>query len=272
MPHPPDNRREFESLLEVVTALRGKDGCPWDREQTHESLAKFAIEESFELVEAIESPLKDDLALKGELGDVLFQVVLHSEIARQEGRFDINDVIETLCEKMIRRHPHVFGDVNVKDSAEVIKNWQQIKALENSREGVSESPLKTPQGLPALMTAQKIGSKTKDFGFDWSEVDQVLEKVKEEVRELEEEVALAFSSVDREKIEAEIGDCLFSLAQLARHLKIDSEGALRKTNQRFRGRFDFMLSAVGGDVKKFTELSGEEKESLWEKAKASEKT
>lgn len=265
MPKPPQNRREFNSLLDVVQSLRGPEGCPWDREQTHESLVRFAIEETYELAEALENPNSSDKELIGELGDVLFQVVLHSEIARQEKRFDIFDVIQNLNEKMIRRHPHVFSDVKVSDSEEVIQNWQKIKEKEkNSSSNEGESPLKTPPGLPSLMEASKIGSKTKKFGFDWNEVSQVLHKVREEIDEIEEVLD------SKEKVSKEIGDALFSLAQLARHLNLDPETSLRKTNQRFRRRFDFMLNECQGDLEQFSNLSAEEKEKLWEKAKTQE--
>lgn len=276
MPRPPQNQRDFKALCEVVQALRGKDGCPWDREQTHESLVKFAIEETFELAEAIESQPKDDKALKSELGDVLFQVVLHSEIARQEGRFDIADVIQGLNEKMIRRHPHVFSDVKVSGSEEVVANWQKIKAAEKANKGrKSGAVLDTPKGLPALMEADKIGGKTKKLGFDWSEVKDVLAKVKEEVEELEEALnewqtdGSGDAGRDKVAVASEIGDVLFSVAQLARHLEIDAEQSLRMTNQRFRRRFQFMLDAVGGDIESFTSLTADEKEKLWSEAKRS---
>lgn len=278
MPKPPLNRREFKALCDVVEALRGEDGCPWDKEQTHESLVKFAIEETYELAEAIEGR-KGSEEIKAELGDVLFQVVLHSEIARQEGRFDIGDVIEGLNEKMIRRHPHVFSDVKVSNSKDVIANWQKIKEQERAQSPnrPTSEALQTPKGLPALMEADKIGGKTKKFGFDWTDVKDVLAKVKEEISELEEalEKRLSSDGKDREHdlneaLSSEIGDTLFSLAQLARHLRIDPEQSLRTTNQRFRRRFQQMLEAVGGDVDAFSQLSGDEKEELWIEAKKKE--
>lgn len=315
MPKPPQNRREFKSLCDIVETLRGPEGCPWDKEQTHESLVKFAIEETYELAEAIEARKKlgsssraQDEEIKAELGDVLLQVVLHSEIARQEGRFDIGDVIENLNEKMIRRHPHVFSDVKVSDSGDVIANWQKIKEKEKAQSGRKRTPseaLQTPKGLPALMEADKIGGKTKKFGFDWTDVKDVLTKVKEEVSELEEALerwsesgsssgsgsgsgdddgSFASRKVPglsevishpqkeelKEAISREIGDALFSLAQLARHLGFDPEQSLRTTNQRFRRRFRNMLDAVGGDLDVFTKLSGDEKEELWTQAKRTE--
>lgn len=259
MPKPPSNLRTFESLLEIIKELRGENGCPWDKEQTHQSLARFAIEEAYELVEAIESEYGDS-ELKGELGDVLLQVVLHSEIARQESRFDIYDVIETLAQKMVRRHPHVFSDIKVTKKEEVISNWEAIKKSERKE---APSPLATPTGLPALMEAEKIGKKTEKFGFDWHEIKDVLGKVKEEVGEIEG----ALQGSSKEDIASEIGDALFSLAQLARHLSIDPEQSLRETNSRFRARFHLMLEEVQGDDVAFTALSDEEKEASWTRAK-----
>ncbi len=259
MANPPANLRTFESLLEIVQELRGENGCPWDREQTHQSLARYAIEEVYELVEAIENEYNDS-ELMGELGDVLFQVVLHSEIAHQEKRFDIFDVIEKLAEKMVRRHPHVFSDVKVANKEEVVRNWDAIKKGERAE---SKTSLATPKGLPALMEAEKIGKKTKKFGFDWHNTKDVLAKVKEEVSEIED----AIDRNSKEDTASEIGDALFSLAQLARHLNMDPEQCLRQTNTRFRTRFQLMLEEVHGDESAFTALSDEQKEALWAKVK-----
>ncbi|MAV90284.1 MAG: nucleoside triphosphate pyrophosphohydrolase [Bdellovibrionaceae bacterium] len=268
MSKPPENTREISALVEIVAALRGENGCPWDKEQTHESLAPFAIEETFELVEAIEQGSAE--GLKEELGDCLFQVVLHSQLAQEENKFSLSDVIESISQKMVRRHPHVFSDVKVQDSSEVIKNWQQIKAQEKDASKKKSSPLETPKGLPALMEAQKIGHKTKNLGFDWQEASQVFAKVKEEVSEVEDALHNFSENSSSENLEAlskEIGDALFSLAQLARHLKLDSEKSLRTTNHRFRSRFSEMLTHTNKDLEQFKNLSPEEKEALWEKAK-----
>jgi len=263
----------FQKLREIVAALRGPGGCPWDKEQTHVTLAPYAIEEAFELVEALERG-NDDEELKSELGDVLFQVLLHSQIASETGRFDVEGVIEVLSEKMVRRHPHVFGATRVTGSAEVLTNWEKIKAREKESKGLNASKeyLETPKGLPALMEAEKIGARTRKVGFDWTEVSAVLSKVKEEIAELEEALALTPpTEKTKEALALEIGDSLFSLAQLARHLDIDAEQALRKTNQKFRRRFQHMLKACGQDLDGFAALSAPEKERLWESAKLSEK-
>lgn len=268
MPMPPVQTREFSSLKYITECLRGEEGCPWDREQTHESLTRFAIEEAFELAEAIESGNVEDL--KGELGDVLFQVLLHSEIAKQEGHFQIEDVIQTLNEKMIRRHPHVFSDTKVKDSSEVLKNWSEIKSQENLQKKKTDL-FSTPKGLPSLLEAFKIGEKTRGFAFDWLESGEVMNKVDEELMELKEAITLPKATdQDIDFIEHEIGDLLFSVAQFARHLKVDPEQALRKANQRFRKRFQTMMDIQKCSVEEFKNLSSEVKETLWSKAKAQE--
>lgn len=303
MPKAPENLREFAGLLKVVEFLRGPDGCPWDKEQTHSTLTRYAIEEAFELGEAIDSG--DVGALKDELGDLLLQVVLHSEIARQDGRFDIFDVIQNLNEKMVRRHPHVFADVKVRDAAHVVSNWNEIKAEEKARKAAAAARTSTsqpltfdiPVGLPALIRSQKIGEKTRKVGFDWDSIEGVWDKVKEEFAELSAEMVLATamsssltssalsasaptksSSADSPsptapenlaRIREEMGDLLFSIAQLARHLDLDSEQALRQTNQRFEKRF-FLTQKLAADAgHDWSKLSTDEKEKFWQAAKKS---
>lgn len=261
MPKAPDNLREFAGLIKVVEHLRGPDGCPWDKEQSHSTLTRYAIEEAHELAEAIDGG--DVQELRDELGDLLLQVILHSEIARQSGTFDIFDVIQNLNEKMVRRHPHVFGDVKVTGSGEVLKNWTEIKAIEKGGSPAVEKPLSfdIPMGLPALLRAQKIGEKTAKVDFDWKNADQCWEKVEEETRELRE-------ARTREEKESELGDLLFSIAQWARHEGLDSEQAARKCNQRFEARFRRMQEAVAADGKKWKGLPAEEKEKYWKAAKS----
>lgn len=261
MPQAPHQRRDFSALIQVVEALRGPDGCPWDKEQTHQTLTRFAIEEAHELAEAIDEG--QDKAIKEELGDVLLQVVLHSEIARQDGRFTIEDVIETLNEKMIRRHPHVFGDVEVSSSREVLDNWTAIKAKEKGQTSNQPAPFAIPKDLPALIYSQKIGEKTRRARFDWSELTEVLVKVKEELAEFEE----AAQAGVFEQMEHELGDLLFTVAQLARFFKADAEQALRKTNRRFERRYMKMQELALAQSKVFSELDSAEKESLWQAAK-----
>lgn len=261
MPKAPENLREFASLLKVVEFLRGPNGCPWDKEQTHQTLTRYAIEEAFELSEAIDSG--DDKEIQSELGDVLLQVVLHSEIARQEKRFDIADVIQGIAEKMVRRHPHVFGEEKAKDSAEVLHNWAEIKAKEKGHSTTQPLSFDIPSALPSLLRSQKIGEKTKKVAFDWKDAADCWPKIKEEMHELEH----AIQSGKTAAIESELGDVLFSVAQLARHLGLDSEQALRKTNQRFETRFQKMQKLVLADGKDWNSLSADQKESYWKKAK-----
>jgi tetrapyrrole methylase family protein/MazG family protein len=260
MPKAPQNTREFEGLVKVVEHLRGPDGCPWDKEQNHKTLTRFAIEEAHEFAEAVDGG--DPEQIKEELGDVLLQVVLNAEVARQEGKFDVYDVVQSISDKMIRRHPHVFGDVKVGSSDEVLKNWGEIKA-EEKREKKKAFSFDMPKDMPALLRAHKIGEKTKRVAFDWDNADQCWEKVAEEYGELRE----ALDSKDRAHIEAELGDLLFCLSQLARHLDMDSEQALRITNTRFEKRFAKMQDLVKADGKDWETLPAPEKEIYWKKAK-----
>jgi tetrapyrrole methylase family protein/MazG family protein len=269
MVQPPVNLRTFEALRQVVTALRGPDGCPWDKEQTHRSLTPYAIEEAFELVDAIEMGSRDEIV--EELGDYLLQVVLHAELGRQDADFTLEDVLEAINSKMIRRHPHVFGDTPAKNSDEVLANWAVLKSQEKPKPSDSFG---LPTGLPALQKAQKIGGKTKGYAFDWTQANEVLAKVEEELGELRAELV----SGNQQRQQAEMGDLLFSLAQLSRHLGFEAEQALRETNRRFETRFFKMLgraSQLPGskpvDLQAyFKELPAEQKEELWRQVKAAE--
>lgn len=263
----PSNLRQIESLVEIVKSLRGPDGCPWDKEQTHESLTQYAIEETHELVEAIEDKgARRDQKMKEELGDVLFQVMLHATMAEERGAFDLADVIESISEKLVRRHPHVFADVSVADSAEVIRNWDEIKLAEKASAGeppASAYAINVPP-LPALQRAFKIGKRTAKLQFDWDNVEGVMVKVEEELDELRE----ALDLVSAAEIEHELGDVLFSLAQLGRHLNMEPEQVLRKANARFEARFNKMIEFSEADSKDWGSLNLDEKEAYWLKAKA----
>jgi tetrapyrrole methylase family protein/MazG family protein len=260
MPQAPKTLNTFEALVQVVADLRGPQGCPWDREQTHTSLTPYAIEEVHEMAEAIESG--DDAHMCEELGDVLFQVVLHAELARERGVFKINDVIESIVSKIVRRHPHVFSDTTVKDSTEVLKNWDEIKKAEKKNKNIKEKVFDVPESLPALQRASKIGEKTEKYKFDWSEASQVLSQLKSEIAELEE----ALEKKQKPEWQHEMGDVLFSAAQLARHLDFDPEASLREANRRFIARFEKMLAETGS-LESFVALSSDEKEQLWKKIK-----
>lgn len=259
MPTPPKDLRQLHSLVQIVAALRSPDGCPWDKEQTHLSLSKYAIEETFELVDAIE--FGNDVKIKDELGDVLFQIVLHSQLAQEREAFDIDDVIENLSTKLLRRHPHVFSDLKLSNTQQVIENWEKIKQVEKAND--TKTRLDVPVGLPSLQRSFKIGKRTEKYKFDWENVQQVNEKVKEELAELDE----ALQSSDLKHIEHELGDVLFSLSQLARHLNLEPEQVLRKANNRFEKRFETMFDLSKHDELSFTELSNSEKEKLWTNAK-----
>ncbi|MNK26223.1 Nucleoside triphosphate pyrophosphohydrolase/pyrophosphatase MazG [compost metagenome] len=262
----PSNLRHIESLVEIVSQLRGPEGCPWDKEQTHQTLTQYAIEETHELVEAIEAPVEGpakEAKMKDELGDVLFQVILHSQLAQERGSFDIHDVIQNVSEKLVRRHPHVFGDTAVADSAEVIRNWEVIKKQEaEAKKDSSPYALNVPP-LPALQRAYKIGKRTQKLQFDWEDAEGAMLKVEEEFAELRE----ALDEESEPEIYHELGDVLFSLAQLGRHLEMEPEQVLRKANQRFEARFNLMVEIAGREGLDFNALNMDEKEVLWQKAK-----
>ena len=272
MVKPPENLETFDAFLKIVEALRGPEGCPWDKEQTHKTLTPYAIEEAHELAEAIERG--DEKEMIGELGDVLLQVVLHSEIGRQEGRFSINDVIRAISEKMVRRHPHVFADTQASTSTDVLNNWAKIKAQEKAAKGQvgRDQHFDIPRTLPALQRAHKIGDKTKRVGFDWPDVAGVVAKLDEEISEVKTEIAKIIegkaNSEDLKKaLEHEVGDVLFSAAQLARHLDLDAEQSLRSANARFERRYFTMRQMVEAEGRDWEKLNDPEKEAAWQKAK-----
>lgn len=247
----------FQGLVDIVAKLRGPQGCPWDKEQTSRSLTPFILEEAFELVEAIEHGTREEVI--DELGDFLFQVVLQAQVAKDENAFTIDDVVKNLSEKMIRRHPHVFGDTKWATSEEVLANWDGLKEKEKKRKIFNY-----PRNLPALQAAHKIGFKSEGWKFDWDNAQQVLAKVDEEIGELKE----AMDEKNPAHIRHEMGDALFSLAQLARHLGFQAEESLREANHRFEGRFDKMLEFKGIHEKgAFAALPPAEKEQAWETAK-----
>lgn len=265
MPQPPKNLKDFNSLLQIIADLRGPDGCPWDLEQNHKSLAPYALEEAHELVEAIEQD--DDKHMCEELGDVLFQVVLHSQLAKERNQFNITNVIEAISEKIIRRHPHVFSHLKVTSKEEILTNWDEIKKLEKADRPKKMKPIEVPESLPALQRAFKIGEKTKTYRFDWASVSEVLQQLKAEIIELEEALAEPASGEQMRHLEHEMGDVLFSAAQLARHIQIEPESSLRAANRRFLNRFEKMLELKNLSIAAFTRLSSAEKETLWSDAK-----
>lgn len=246
----------FQTLVEIMSTLRSPNGCPWDREQTPESLTPYAIEETYELVDAIENGNLDEYI--EELGDVLLQVVFHAQIGKEKNKFSIEDVLNSICTKLLTRHPHVFGDVKVKNSKEVLKNWNKIKKLE--KKSFDQNKFSIPKNLPALQKASKIGSKTKKERFDWKTAKQVMVKMEEEIKEL----GTAKTKKEREH---ELGDILFTVAQIARHMDIDPEQALRKCNARFEKRFFKMKELAKKKNLNFNTLPSVRLEKLWQEAK-----
>ena len=253
----------FDEFVEVIAALRAPDGCPWDREQTHRSIAKNMVEEAYEAVHAIET--NDVAELREELGDVLLQVVLHAQIAADDAEFTIDDVVAAITAKIIRRHPHIFGDdVAAGDASEVLANWDRIKAGERAekQQGLLDT---VPHGLPALMLAQTISRKAVSAGFEWETLDGVWDKVHEELDELR-----ATEPGSPEAAE-EIGDVLFTVVNLARKQGIDAETALRATCDKFRSRWSAMEEMTGRDGRAIDQLTLVEQEGLWQQAKQIEK-
>lgn len=248
----------FEQLVEIMLRLRGPDGCLWDREQTHASLAPHLIEEAYEVVDTIEQGESE--ALAEELGDLLLQIVFHAQIAADEGRFEISDVLAGIITKLIRRHPHIFADVEVETAADVSVNWERIKR-EEKRRGAGALAGVLPS-LPALMYAEKLQGKAAGVGFDWDEYRQVIDKVREELSEVADAKEMGGD------VEAEIGDVLFAVVNLARFLDVDCETALRGVCARFVGRFETMERVATERDMVFADLSLEEKEKLWQEAKA----
>ena len=247
----------FERLIDIMNELREK--CPWDRKQTKESLRTLTIEETYELADAI---IKNDMQeLKKELGDLLLHIVFYAKIGSEKNAFDLTDVIEGINKKLIHRHPHVFGDVNVKDSREVEENWESIKLKEKDRKKTVLSGV--PESLPALVKANRIQQKVRGVGFDWDERNQIWDKVKEELSELQQEV----ETEDYDKVEAEFGDLFFSLINAARLYDIDPETALERTNKKFVKRFNYLESQTLKKGISLKDMTLDEMNVVWEKSK-----
>lgn len=251
-------------LTDIMARLRSKDGCVWDNEQTHETLRRYIVEEVYEVLEAIE--MRDPGLLCEELGDLLLQIVFHARIAEENGEFTVQEVIDGVCEKMIRRHPHVFGEITVRDSADVLINWEKIKAQEKKE--IRSVLAGIPVGLPALMYAQKMQEKASKVGFDWQDIVPVWDKVNEEITELKRAVA----SGKKADIENEFGDVLFTLVNLGRFLGLESETALNAANLKFRSRFDYIEQKIGNNCNKWNKMSLKMLDKCWEEAKIIDKT
>jgi MazG family protein len=263
----------FEALVALQARLRAPNGCPWDREQTHDSLRTYLVEETYEVLDALDSGDPSEFA--GELGDLLLQVVFHAELAAEAGRFDISDVIERIHTKMVSRHPHVFGKVKARTSAEVLKNWEQLKAEERrtAKKAAGKSSPQTagpasvldgvPRTLPALLEAHQLTRRAANVGFDWKNVEGLFEKLAEEAGEVRQ----ALDSNDRSRREEEVGDLLFVGVNLARFLGLDAEIALKRANRKFSERFREMERMAASRGTHLAGLSADELESLWNEAK-----
>ena len=282
----------FERAVNIMARLRAPGGCPWDREQTFDSIRKYTLEETYEVLEAID--LRDWDELPGELGDLLLQVLFYSQMAKEDGTFSIDDVLERLCDKLVRRHPHVFGEVTAETSAEVLRNWDAIKAEEKAKRSANrlesvDNPAKTPSvladvssAMPSLMEAHKLTSKAAQHGFDWPELDGIFAKLVEETAELKELLVKIPVTADvvvgprkmptelRDRVEDELGDMFFVLVNLARHLSLDSESALRRSNRKFRRRFESVEVLLYADGKTLRDATLDEMEAKWQQAKLTE--
>ena len=277
---------KFERAAAIMARLRGRDGCPWDREQTFDSIKPYTVEETYEVLEAIDR--RDYQALCGELGDLLLQVLFYAQMAQEENKFSIDDVLERLSGKLVARHPHVFGDVKAETSKEVLRNWEALKAQERAphSEKKDSALAGASTALPALVEAYKLSSLAANIGFDWPEIAGIFDKLTEEIEELKAQ--LRTSSVQglkpvgrgtagagavkppaelRPKLEDEIGDLLFVLVNLARYLSLDPESSLKRTNRKFRSRFEHIEERLRSQKRKPTEATLEEMETLWQEAK-----
>jgi tetrapyrrole methylase family protein/MazG family protein len=251
----------FKELVDIMQRLRAPGGCPWDREQTHASIKPYLIEEAYEVAEAIDDNDFDEL--RKELGDLLLQVVFHAQMAQEAGRFNVEDVVRGINEKMTRRHPHVFGDVEVSGAGEVLRNWARIKSEERKEGGDSSVVAGVPRALPALLRAHRLGEKASHIGFDWSHVDEVLAKVDEELAELRAAIAAGDAEAKRQ----EIGDLLLALSSLGRHLGVHSEEALHQASDRFIERFRYVERRLAELQRDPHSASPDELNRLWDEAK-----
>ncbi|MDY3228199.1 MAG: nucleoside triphosphate pyrophosphohydrolase [Kiritimatiellia bacterium] len=260
----------IERLHEIMTRLRDPQaGCPWDRIQTLESLKPCVLEETYELLAAMDKP-DDQVNYVEELGDVLLQIMFQSVMAEKEGRFTFDDVANGVSDKLVHRHPHVFGDVKADDPATVLRNWEQLKQLEHKKESRHSALDGVPPTLPGLLKAQRTQEKAARVGFDWKDAAGPLAKIKEELAELEAEIAARASEdpADSDRVKQELGDLIFSITNLARHLKVDAESAVELTTAKFSRRFRAVEAAAKAAGKPLKEMTIGEMEALWEKAKA----
>jgi MazG family protein len=265
----------FNDLIELMQKLRSPDGCPWDREQTYATLAPMLLEEAYEAFEAVEEAREGrPNELRDELGDLLFQIVFYAQVAREQGDFSIDDVTSMIHAKMIRRHPHVFGDTSANDTATVLRNWEAMKQDERRAAGKSEHEESLLDGVsskaPALMEAHQLSTKAARVGFDWEKLEDIFAKLEEEVGELRAAIQTHSDSnneADHTRVREELGDLLFAVTNIARHLNVEPEAALKLTNRKFRRRFGYIEKKLRERGKPFDGTTLDEMESLWQEAK-----
>lgn len=251
----------FEDLVSIMAILRGQGGCPWDREQTHESIRQNFIEETYEVIEAIDE--KDPVLLQEELGDVLLQVVFHSQMEQETGRFDVNNVIDGICKKLIVRHPHIFADTVAADTAQVLKNWDEIKKRTKKQSTQTEVIQSVPRTLPALMRSSKVQQKAAKVGFDWPDVNGAIEKTREELEELEEAIAKGEKSHSAE----ELGDLLFSVVNISRFIDAEPEESLTFACDKFVKRFSIVEKLANDSARDLKAMTLAQLDELWDQAK-----
>jgi MazG family protein len=268
----------FEDLVELMHKLRSPNGCPWDREQTYATLAPMLLEEAYEAFEAVEEAREGrPNELRDELGDLLFQIIFYAQVAKERGDFEIDDVTTAIHSKMVRRHPHVFGGTTANDTATVLRNWEAMKAEERRAAGESEREESLLDGVsakaPALMEAHQLSTKAARVGFDWEKIEDIFTKLDEEIGELREAIkshATSNNETDHSHIREELGDLLFAVTNIARHLKVEPEAALKLTNRKFRRRFRFIEEKLQQRDQSFEAATLDEMESLWQEAKKSD--
>ncbi|HKO96050.1 MAG TPA: nucleoside triphosphate pyrophosphohydrolase [Pyrinomonadaceae bacterium] len=268
----------FEDLTKLMQKLRSPDGCPWDREQDYGTLAPMLLEEAYEAFEAVEEAREGNPhELRDELGDLLFQIVFYAQVAKEKGDFSIDDVTEAIHSKMVRRHPHVFGDISADDSATVLRNWETMKAEERRAAGKPERAGSLLEGVsskaPALMEAHQLSTKAARVGFDWKQVEDIFDKVEEEIAELRAAIdnhKVSNSEADHDLVRNEVGDLLFAITNIARHLQVEPESALKLTSRKFRRRFAFIEKALDQRGQPFNATTIDEMETLWQQAKSVE--
>jgi MazG family protein len=272
----------FDDLVQLMARLRSPEGCPWDREQTYETLAPMLLEEAYEAFEAVEEAREGRPAeLRDELGDLLFQIVFYAQVAAERGEFNILDVTEAIHSKMVRRHPHVFGDAEAQDAAEVLRNWEAIKAEEKRAAGKDASAAEAESLLdgvslktPALMEAHQLSTKAARVGFDWQRIEDIFDKLHEEIDELRSAISRHVESEaedDKAQVREELGDLLFAVTNIARHLQVEPEAALKSTNRKFRRRFQHIEAGLRARGRPLDAATLEEMEELWQEAKNSDK-